>query len=611
VTILQSLALYYDRLEDVAAPGWSMEKFGWCIVLDPDGAVVDVENLHDVSGKKPQIRLYKVPASFPRPGTTPRSFLLWDKTAFALGVTKSNSGGRWDRSERQHAAFAALHLARLAGQEDAGLIALRRFIDAWRPEHFDAPPFRPEMLDANIMFRLEGERRYLHERPAARALIGAQGVAEADDGGGVFCLVTGERGRIARLHPTIKGVEGAQSSGAALVSFNLDAFTSLGQEQGENAPTSEGAAFRYGTALNHMLGRASGNRLRRPIGDATVIFWADASEARAAEAADDFFSQLMDGDVTDADEAAQIRTQLKKIADGRPVAELHPEIEPGTRFHILGLSPNAARLSVRFWLTGTLDQFARRLAEHHADLRIEPEPYGWGAAPSVRRLLVNSVALLRDAKNVPPQLAGDVMRAVLTGSRYPQSLLAAVLIRLRAGDNIGSGWHVALIRAVLTRDQRLGFYTSDPFTKGSVPMSLKRDHDNPGYQLGRLFAVYELAQRAALKRVNATIRDRYFGAASATPASVFPLIVRGGQNHLSKVRKEKPGWAALIERELEEIHGRIEPSLPRSLPRSLSLQNQGEFAIGYYHQRAARLSNDKGEELPPLDVADDIEGEEA
>lgn len=597
MTILQALDSYYHRLPGVAEPGWSPEKFGWCIVLGRDGEPVDVEDIHDLLGKKPRPKLYPVPAAVKRTvGIAPN--FLWDKTAYVLGRT----AGEGKRTAQEHAAFVAMHLERLAGQDDEGLAALRLFLERWAPERFDAPPFRPEMLDANMMFRLAGEHRYLHERPAARALVTAmQGGA---DGGAIVCLITGERSPAARLHPTIKGVEGAQSSGAALVSFNLDAFTSLGKEQGENAPTSEAAAFRYGAALNHLLARDSRNRLRRPVGDATVVFWADASDATAGEAADAFMAQFIDSDVSDEEQAAKLRHELDAIAAGKPLAEVRPGIEPGTRFHVLGLSPNAARLSVRFWLSDTLDAFARRLARHHADLAMEPPPQGWGAAPSVNRLLVNTTALQREFKNTPPLLAGEVMRAVLSGTRYPQSLLSAAIIRLRAGDNATSGWHAAVIRAVLVRQSRQNPLIPE---QGETPMSLKRDHANPGYQLGRLFAVYELAQRAALGKVNATIRDRYFGAASATPASIFPLIVRGGQNHLAKVRKEKPGWATLIERELEEINNRFEPKPEGIWPRSLRLQDQGEFAIGYYHQRAAKLGD-----LMPAEIEEtaDHEGEE-
>lgn len=588
---LQALASYYARMDDAEAPGWSREKFGWAIIIGADGSVVDVKDRRDVDGKKPVTKLYEVPASFPRPGTTPRAFFLWDKTAFALGVTKGKSGSGWDPTPRQHEAFRTLHLERLADAEDEGLVALRRFIERWTPEQFDATPFVPDMLDANIMFRLDGDVPYIHERPAARRLVETRSVA-ADDGDSIRCLVTGERGPVARLHPTIKGVEGAQTAGASLVSFNLEAFESYGQSQGANAPTSEAAAFRYGAALNRLLTRDGPNRVRRPIGDATTVFWADASEAKAAEAADSWVSGVLSMDVQDAAEARKLGEELDAIAKDRPLSSLRPAILPGTRFHVLGLSPNAARLSVRFWLSDDLEIFAKHLAAHHDDLKIEPAP--WSRQPSVNQLLAQTTALQGKFENIPSQLAGEVMRAILTGACYPRTWLTAAILRLRAGDDPGRGWHAAAIRAVLVRRHREERTTPDALDKGEIPMSLDRDHPNIGYQLGRLFAVYELAQQKALGiAVKATIRDKYFSAAATTPASIFPVIITGGQNHLSRVRKDTPGLATLIERELEEVVGRITPTLPSSLPRSLRLEDQGEFAIGYYHQRSARLGSGK------------------
>lgn len=591
MTVLHALDRYYSRLPDVAPPGWSMEKFGWCITLSADGAPVDVTNLNGVSANgKPQPVQRLVPAAIKRTVGVAANF-LWDKTAYALGCTAGDDS----RTAGEHAAFKTLHQQRLAGQEDAGLAALLRFLDRWQPAHFaDLPRAGADMLDANIMFKLDGDLCLLHERPAARRLVDR---TAGSGGDGPMCLVTGTRGPVVRLHPTIKGVNGAQSSGAALVSFNRDAFMSYGQKQGANAPTSAAAAFRYGTALNQMLQRDSRNRLRRPIGDATVLFWADASDAAAAEAADDWMGNLLN-EATDAAEAARLGTQLEAIAAGRDVADVLPGVAAGTRFHVLGLAPNAARLSVRFWLADSFDRFARALAAHSQHMRVQPLPHRWGAAPSVTRLLAETTALMGELKNVPPLLAGEVMRAVLMGTPYPQSLLAAVLMRLRAGDNAASGWHAAVIRGVLMR-------RPDP-QSGEPPMALTRDHQDPGYQLGRLFAVYELAQREALGRVNASILDRYFGAASATPASVFPLIVRGGQHHLSKVRKKKPRWANRIECELEEIHSH----LGAELPRTLNLQRQGSFAIGYYHQRAARLTSDTGDTIEPADQPETEEGME-
>ena len=610
MSILQALNGYYDRIEGVAEEGWSQEKFGWCVVLKPDGSLADVEPLHEVNAKgKSRAKAYTVPAAVKRTvGISPN--FLWDKTAYVLGCT----GGSGKRTADEHAAFVASHLDALAKTNDEGLVALRLFLEAWRPEQFDEPPFTEEMLDANIMFRLEGERRYLHQRDAAKAMVKARSQADADEAG-VVCLVTGDSGPAARLHPTIKGVDGAQTAGAQLVSFNLDAFTSLGKDQGENAPTSREAAFRYGAALNHLLVRGGANRLKRRIGDATVVFWADASAAKAPEeekseaarAADAFFATISEPDeIEDEAETAQVRNDLEKIAEGKAVSDLRPAIAEGTQFHVLGLSPNAARLSVRVWLTGDFGQFAAALARHHADIQIEPAPLGWSGPPSVNRLLVRTTAAQGDFDNIPALLAGEVMRAALGGARYPQSLLSAAIMRLRAGDSAATGWHAAVIRAVLNRSRR-----DKPLVpeEGEIPMGLDRDYDRIGYQLGRLFAVYETAQKAALGNINATIRDRYFGAASATPAGVFPLIVRGGQNHLAKVRKEKPGWAALLERELEEINSHFEPKPEGIWPRSLPLSEQGEFAIGYYHQRATKLGGDKD---PVIDAeAGEQEGHDA
>lgn len=602
MTILQALDAQYHRLDKrgmVPKPGWSRVKFGWCIILNKGGEVLDKQNLHDLSGKKPRVKLYSVPSAVKRTvGISPN--FLWDKSAYVLGCTAGTS----KRTAKEHEAFVTLHLERLADTDDEGLVALRLFLKKWQPEHFIEPHFVPEMLDNNIMFRLDGDKDedgdpcYIHERPAARTLVEAPPETSEEEGATAFCLISGETAPIARLHRTIKGVEGAQSSGAALVSFNLDAFTSLGMKQGDNAPTSRAAVFRYGAALNFMLTRKSPNRISRPIGDATVVFWADTSDAKAAEAADGFFAGASDPDQLEDAARRKLADDLAAVAKGRSLSDLQrPDLKEGTRFHVLGLSPNAARISVRFWLSDSLDHFAKQLAAHYEDMHINPAPKDWGAAPSVGRLLVRTTAHMEKFDNIPHQLAGEMMRAVLSGTRYPQSLLSAAIIRLRAGDYAASGWHAAVIRGVMFRNQRLKRRNPDIPEKGETPMALNRDHKNPGYQLGRLFAVYEIAQRSALGKVNASIRDKYFGAASATPASVFPIIIRGAQHHLSKVRKEKPGWAYLIEQELEEILGHIDPALPLSLPRSLKLQDQGEFAIGYYHQRATKLTSDKGDEI--------------
>jgi len=585
MSVLQALDRYYSRMAargEAEAPGWSREKISFAIVLSPAGEPIDHIDWRQTSGKKQVPRLEEVPAAVKRTVAIQPN-LLWDKTAYVLGCT----AGEGRRTAEEHAAFKALHLKLLAETEDPGLLALRRFLEAWTPERFAAPPFMPEMLDTNLVFRLEGDSGFLHQREAARQLVAAQA---GGDGPRAVCLVSGTEAPIQRLHPVIKGVEGAQSSGAALVSFNLDAFTSYGKEQGANAPTSEAAAFRYGAALNRMLDRGSRNRLPRPIGDATTVFWADAADEEVASAAEDDFSFLFNPPAADPEaenlgrdtqEAVKLFDALRQVADGRPLQEVSPRLAAGVRFHVLGLSPNAARLSVRFWLSDSFKSFAQRLAAHYAALTIEPTP--WRALPpSVARLLVKTTALQEKFENVPPLLAGEVTRAILAGTPYPHTLLTAALIRLRAGDDPASGWHAAAIRAVLV---------SNNDRKDPPPVSLDRESTNPAYQLGRMFAMAEIAQRMALGKVNATIRDRYFGAASATPASVFPLLLRGMQNHLAKLRKG--GKGGFIEREMEQIAAQLPPALPRAL----RLEEQGRFVIGYYHQRKAKQAGKPIDEI--------------
>lgn len=576
MTILQALAGYYDRMAargEAEPPGFSRERISFAVVIDAQGRPVAVDDLRDATGKRPVPTQRDVPASQKRTVAVVPNF-LWDKTAYSLGVT----AGEGKRTAEEHRKFREVHGALLANSDDRGLAAFRRFLDAWSPAHFAEAPFTADMLDANIVFRLEGDEeglRFIHERPAALPLI------EARSGEGVkaLCLVSGVEGPVARLHPSIKGVEGAQTMGAALVSFNLDSFSSWGNEQGANAPTGQAAAARYGAALNRLLDRGSGTRMR--IGDATVAFWADSAgiDEATARGAEQMLADIFGAAAPrpageqDAAEAQKVRGALALIANGRPAQLGDVTITPGTEVHILGLSPNAARLSVRFWLTERLEDLARNLTLHERHCRIEPLP--WKTPPPINRLLVNTVAAQEKWDNIPPLLAGEVARAVLGGTAYPRTWLFNAIMRLRSGDDPASGWHAAAIRAVLMRTRE----------GGGAPVSLDKDETNPGYRLGRLFAVLEEAQERALGRVNATIRDRYFGAASATPASVFPLLLRGVQNHLGKLRKDEPGSAQAIEIKLGDVMG----GLGSELPRSLKLNDQGRFAIGYYHQRSDRF----------------------
>ena len=345
------------------------------------------------------------------------------------------------------------------------------------------------MKDQNIVFALESERLKgicMHDRPAARALW-AKLCAEGDKKEAA-CLVTGERAPIARLHPAIKGVWGAQTSGASIVSFNLDAFTSYGHEQGDNAPVSEEAAFAYTTTLNRFLERNSGHRIQ--IGDASTVFWADASDAKVAEEAEGVFAALLGAAAVDESiEAKKVGAILLLVRDGRPAVDFKPDLPQGVRFFVLGLAPNAARLSVRFYLEDDFGAIAERFLAHVARMRIEPPPKD--ERPSIWRLLIET-AVQRKSENVSPNLAGEWLRAILTGASYPLTLLSTLLMRLRADHDV-NGLRVAVLKAVLIRNFAM-----------EVPVSLDIENRDSGYLLGRLFAAYEYVQTQALGRATST-----------------------------------------------------------------------------------------------------------
>ncbi|MDA8347450.1 MAG: type I-C CRISPR-associated protein Cas8c/Csd1, partial [Pseudomonadota bacterium] len=400
MTILQSLASYYERMAargEAEPPGFSREKISFAVVLDLTGEPVAVMDLRDSSGKRPVPALRDVPASFKRSGTGVHPFFLWDSSAYVFGVSSDET----KRTAAKHQAFREHHAALLTSATDVGLLALRRFLEKWASERFSSAPFTPDMRDTNIVFRLDGDvdergrPRFIHERPAARPLIEERS-SEGETG---FCLITGAEGRITRLHPAIKGVHANSpppGGSYSLVSFNLPAFESWGKTQGANAPTGQAAAFRYGAALNRLLDRGSRNRIR--IGDATVAFWADASaaEENPAAAAEAFLASLL-GEVEkredyDTQQAAKLREALESLAKGQPTRIGTDELYPETRIHILGLSANGPRLSVRFWLTESLGELASNLRAHERDCRVEPLPRQWGAGPSINRLLVKTVA---------------------------------------------------------------------------------------------------------------------------------------------------------------------------------------------------------------------------
>lgn len=596
--ILTALTEYYDRLANakegskVPAFGFSEEKISYILVLSKEGDLVDiVPNL--TADKKPQPKFMAVPRPEKRTSGIKPNF-LWDKTAYVLGMAMTKdkkSDALFELSLATFEAFKDYHVRVLNDAVDPALKALSLFLQNWNPENSDFTILKPDVLDANVVFQLDGERQYIHESQEAKALWSSQ--LKSDDTQETMCLITGKQRPISRLHPSIKGVSGGQSSGVSIVSFNKESFESYGKEQGVNAPVSEQAAFAYTTALNYLLRRENNQSIS--LGDTTLVFWTQADDSKNAQQAESLFMNFFNPPyASDESETVQLQAEIEKLAKGRPLSEIAPDLDPKTQFFILGLVPNAARLSIRFWLQTEFGHIQQRLAEHFQDLALDPLP--WKMPPSIWRLLMQLAPHREGQKpkmeDVPGHLAGELMRSILTGQRYPRAILAQVIARFRADGDI-SGLRVALVKAVLQREFR------KQLTKEEIPMSLDESNTNPAYLLGRLFAVLENIQRIALgDKVNATIADKYYASASTVPYSVYPRLLAGSKHHLSKVRKEKPGLAFNLEKEMGQIMG----LLPSEFPRHFSIENQGRFSIGYYHQKNTRFSNtakDESTELTP------------
>jgi CRISPR-associated protein Csd1 len=607
MTILQALADRHDRetaAGRVAVPGFAPAQIAFTIVLDAEGRYVATEDERTGAGKKPRPKIVLAPAA-PKRTVGIASGVFWDKTSYVLGRTAVDDGVSAakpakdaTRLVKEHEAFRARHETLLAGSSDPGLLALLTFLRRWKPEEYETLTDAEAMLDQNIAFRLRGDRRYLHDRPAARAALEAEAGAR-DAAPSAMCLVTGQHAPIARLHPSIKGVQGAQSSGAALVSFNLDAFTSYSHSQGANAPVSETAASAYAAALNALLEPAGRDAKDRPIythrvmlGNDTVVFWAEhGSEewlmrAMLGEQAGVEEEEESGSSVNDVTETTELRAVFQRMQEGVPLRDLGADLHPDSRVYVLGLSPNAARLSVRFWVDQSFAALTRHFQEHWLDLKLEPRPSA--KPPSIWRLLLE-LAPQRDSENIPKHLTGEVMRAILTGLNYPQALLVQTIMRIRADGDV-SGLRVALAKAVITRQARRRHAELLRNNPDAPPwrdplVALDRDEINIGYRLGRLFALLDYAQYLSVGAVNAGVKEKFFASASSTPRRIFPSLLRMSQNHLSDARKsaEKQKRAGYIDSEIKQVMDGLEAHVP--FPTTLSLDDQGRFIVGFYHQK--------------------------
>lgn len=560
--ILQALKEYYDRKPDLPRCGFEMKEIPFVLVLKSDGAPVSLNSTYEGEGKARRAKRYLIPQAVKRSVGIVAN-LLWDNPQYALGVVLK---GKPERVVEQHSAFRK-RIESLGRLNDPGLVAVRAFLskqdkaellkgfgDQWE-----------ELLKtgANLSFQLAGQQKLVVEQPDIQAAVMAKSAGETD--GKTLCLVTGETETVERLHAAIKGVWGAQSSGANIVSFNLDAFRSFNKDQGSNAPIGKTAAFAYTTALNHLLGKDSKQRLQ--VGDASTVFWSQRPNVLEEELPGFFREPPKD----DPDRNVRaVESLFRSVQTGAFSAE-----DAQTRFYVLGLAPNASRISVRFWTVDTVSGMAGKICRHFEDTRIVHGPKEQDTL-SLFRLLV-STATQGKSENIPPNLAGDVMRAILEGLPYPQTLLQATIRRIRAEHEITYP-RAALIKACINREARF----KNKEIQEELKMSLDESNTNIGYRLGRLFAALERIQIRKFtqnggKEPNSTIRDKYYSSASGTPVTVFGTLIRLSKHHLASL--ENVGERINFEKRIGEIMDDI-----FDFPAHLKLEDQGRFAIGYYHQ---------------------------
>jgi len=571
--ILQALNDYYRRKCDDPDPAQRLPMFGleqkeipFLLEISPEGELLQLRDTRELNKKKKVARVFRVPMGIKKTSGVAAN-LLWDTLEYVLGV---DTKGKPERVAEQNTAFRA-RIAALpdAAREDAGIQAVTRFLDHIDLTQLALQPAWADALESNavLSFRLQGDLDLVCQRPAV--VNAALNVSTGDGAPQAMCLVTGELAPVERLHASIKGVWGAQTSGANIVSFNARAFESYGktERQGENAPISRAAAFAYTTALNHLLRKDSTQRIQ--VGDASTVFWAERDSDFETAAADIF------GDPPKDDPDCGTRA-VQAVLDGVHSGKWGTSDEH-MRFYVLGLAPNAARISIRFYHCVTLRELGQRIAQHFEDLSLARGPHD-PQYPSLFRLLA-AVAVQNKADNIPPNLGGAIVDAIFAGvnTPYPSLWLNAAVGRCRAEQNVNY-LRATAIKACLNRQMRHAQLSSPhPSLEQEFLPMLDLSNPNPAYRLGRLFAVLEKIQEEASPGLNATIRDRYYGAASSTPVAVFTTLLRLKNAHLKKLM---PGRVTGFEKLLGEVLGPV-----TDFPKHLPLPDQGRFALGYYHQR--------------------------
>jgi CRISPR-associated protein Csd1 len=602
--ILQALARYYDILlaggedSEIPLPGYSVANVSYALNLSAQGELLDIftQFKQVLRGRKmvDKPRSMIVPEQAGRSGKTPPAYFLCDNNAYVLGISPDDADYP-KYSQQRFEAFRQLNKEILSKADCAEARAVIAFLDEYDPAVGREHPVIARYIDdilkagkANFVFMLNGG--FVHKNAEICRVWEAHNQLGGDDYIGQ-CLVTGEIAPIASLHSIkIKGIPPYQG-GVALVGFNDRAYESYNRTNGQglNSPVSKKAMLAYSKALNYLLSDENENK-KIMVGNTTVVYWAESENKACAN----FFSSLFQSDTDEPEGTKTVRDKtgeqlLKAIANkvkrGQELDEesLFKEIDGDTRFYVLGLeAPNRGRAAVRFFYSDPFKKIVRRITQHYSDLQIGVDEKH--AAITPYRIVNETVSKKAKKQEPAPLLAGAVFHAIFTNSPYPAALYYAIINRIRADVDdeklkISKINHLraAVIKAYLIRKYR--HQSQHPFQEVLI-MSLNEQSTIPAYVLGRLFAVLEKAQQDAIGDVNASIKDRYFTSACASPASVFPILLRLSQHYVSKSDKYNN------DRRIQDILGLLDVE-KNPIPSRLTLDEQGIFVLGYYHQRAA------------------------
>lgn len=627
--ILQALTQLtaHEKLNE--DPDYEFRRISWQVDLNVSGKLLGVHsfriNLNEGTDRKPKHigRWSSVPKQ-PTRTSGAKSFFLVDKAEYSLGLDPAGKRKAKDRSERQ--GLFQEQVQALADETKSKLASSVLKFLANLKEHqktIRALPAFAEMEPNDLLgFAVKGEWVHLDNTVKEYwSALRAAGEAESDseEVPPFQCLITGDEVGDIPLFPLLKKVPGGTSSGVALVSHNARAFYSFGLDGGENAPVSRSAAESCGVALTRLLDVTFPNPKnweealpRRVINlgaNTAVCFWAKSADKKSTG----FLNSLPNLLSGDTDSADKVASTYQSVWQGQPVSLNKPN-----EFYALTISGTQGRAIVRDWLETSLQDVSNNLAVHFDDLNIcrntQPKK-GTAQAPAVPMYwLLKSLSAVGRSETVPPAIETGFVRSALRGIPYPFQMLQRALVRMRAeaggdewSDSMRRDARAAVIKAVLNRKRRQ-LLKSNPESVNYPEVNIEMNPllDNPGYSLGMLTAVLERLQSLALGDVNASVVDRFFSAASASPRSVFVRLLKNSRHHFRKARdsdeKYVAGSARYMERLKDEILSRFSvvakvendqqpankrPAYPQDsgIPMHLNLEDQGLFVLGYHQMR--------------------------